>query len=120
MYHEEYDRPPSKVRLRDSSTVECSFKLLNSDGKPDVDNVRTKNGGVKQNGCQIPNTMIDDLHFIRQNMDEQISEGKTMSQWKHVGRIVDRCLLMVFLIYATITTLVLIIRSMGPAEHDHH
>ncbi|XP_072024580.1 neuronal acetylcholine receptor subunit alpha-10-like [Amphiura filiformis] len=118
MYHEEYDHPPSKLKPRDSSTAEISFKLLNADNKPDAKGIPDTND-VNQNGCQIPTAMADDLHFIRNDLEDKIMEDNTMSQWKHIGRIVDRCLLVVFLVFNTITSLILIIRAMGPAEQSH-
>ncbi|XP_072024582.1 neuronal acetylcholine receptor subunit alpha-9-like [Amphiura filiformis] len=118
MYHEEYDHSSSNLKLRDSSTVEISFKLLNADNKPDAEGIPDKND-VNQNGCQIPTAMADDLHFMRNDLEDKIMEENTTSQWKHIGRIVDRCLLVVFLVYTTMTSLILIIRAMGPAEHAH-
>ena len=134
MHHEELNHsPPSKKIIHNSATAECGFKLLEADskpgngkmteikadGNPEGDGMMGNNSNVNQNGAQIPNSIIEDLHFIRQDIEDRNTEEQTILQWKHVGRVLDRCLLVIFLVYTTFITLALIIRARGPKEHSH-
>ena len=115
MYHEELDQsPPDSKLLHDSSTTECTLKLFTNHAT-DVDGMPGNNKvDFKQNCVDIPDSVAEDLHFIREDIESRNMEEQSSLQWKHVGRVVDRCLLSIFLTYAMITSLVLIIRARGP------
>ena len=118
MYHEELDQsPPDSKLLHDSSTTECTLNLFTNH---DVDGMPGNKTCFKQNGGEILDSVAEDLHFIREDIEGRNMEEQTSLQWKHVGRVVDRCLLLIFLTYAMITSLVLIMRARGPTKNSDY
>ncbi|XP_072021151.1 neuronal acetylcholine receptor subunit beta-3-like [Amphiura filiformis] len=101
MHREDIAYSPPVEQLRSSSTLESALKLM------------APESNKTQNSCLVSDSVADDLRFIRRDLEEKNHEELRLSQWKHVARVIDRCLLLTFLVYAIVTSAVLIWRATG-------
>ena len=79
---------------------------------------------LKQNGVspgQVAGLdgLKDDLKFIRRDFEMKSCDEFKVLQWKHVARVIDRCFLLSFLVYAALVSVILIWRAKGPGDGEY-
>ena len=103
---------PSGQMLPESTTMECN---LSNEDAGDERRANNRSGDdVAKGGICLPSSVVDDIHYLRSNIEDKNDEDLVVQQWKHIGKVIDRCLLWVFSMYALITSVVLICRAIGP------
>ena len=110
MYEPEFEHPtPAEEKW---SAKKCAFKLLGGNGDEKLENKDSDHN--PNGGFSMPSSVVADIHFLRTSVEEKNAEDLLVQQWKHVGKVIDRCLLWVFSLYALLTTVILICRARGP------
>ena len=60
-------------------------------------------------------SIIDDIHFLRNNVEEKNADELIEEKWKVIGRVIDKCLLMIFSVFTvSISVALLTIASNRP------
>ena len=64
-----------------------------------------------ENGSALPPSVMNDVRFLRTNLEEKNVDDLNDQKWKHIGLIIDAFLLMIFSIVLVIASVTLITRA---------
>ena len=56
----------------------------------------------------LPASVFDDIHFLRKNLEEKNADELIEDKWKVIGRVIDKCLLMIFSVFTVIISVALL------------
>ena len=119
-YRADIDKDLSKINKNLQNEMSNSLRFANVDAVSDDEPEPLKVNGVTPEEASIATTKMgkisDDVTFIRLGLESKTMDEFKVSQWKHVATVIDKCLLLGFLIYAVITSYVLIGRALGPVH----
>ena len=65
----------------------------------------------KECRVQIPQSLLDDVSYLRKKVETTASRDLEMYMWEHGSRVIDRWLLIITMVVWAVTTVTLLVRS---------